>query len=132
MRLLYILPHPDDESFGPGPVINKYIEEGHEIHLLTLTKGGATKQRFRLNLSIEEMGEVRYKEMLDVEKLLKLTSMTVLDLADGGLKEMDPREIEKTVEDRILKIQPNVLLTINYRSQTGLAVWASYNTTKMQ
>ena len=98
MRLLYILPHPDDESFGPGPVINKYIEEGHEIHLLTLTKGGATKQRFRLNLSIEEMGEVRYKEMLDVEKVLRLTSMTVLDLADGGLKEMDPRELRKLLK----------------------------------
>ena len=108
MRLLYILPHPDDESFGPGPIINKYIREGHEVHLLTLTKGGATKQRFRLNLSIEEMGEVRYKEMLDVEKLLRLTSMTVLDLPDGGLKEMDPREIEKIVEEYILKIKPNI------------------------
>jgi N-acetylglucosamine malate deacetylase 2 len=111
MRLLYILPHPDDESFGPGPVINKYISEGHEVHLLTLTKGGATKQRFRLNLSIQEMGEVRYKEMLDVKNVLNLTSMTVLDLVDGGLKEMDPREIEKIISDHILKIKPNVLLT---------------------
>jgi len=111
MRLLYILPHPDDECFGPGPVISKYISEGHEVHLLTLTKGGATKQRFRLNLSIEEMGEVRYKEMLDVKNVLNLTSMTVLDLVDGGLKEMDPREIEKIISDPILKIKPHVLLT---------------------
>jgi len=111
MRLLYILPHPDDESFGPGPVINKYIDEGHEVHLLTLTKGGATKQRFRLNLNIEEMGEVRYKEMLDVENVLKLSSMTVLDLPDGGLKEIDPRKIEKIIEDHILKLKPNILLT---------------------
>jgi len=57
------------------------------------------------------MGTVRYKEMLDVEKLLNLTSMTVLDLPDSGLKEMDPREIEKIVENHILKIKPNVLLT---------------------
>jgi len=111
MRLLYILPHPDDESFGPGPVINKYLNEGHEVHLLTLTKGGATKQRFRLKLSVEQMGEVRYNEMLDVQKVLKLTSMTVLDLPDGGLKEMDPRQIEKTIEHYILKIKPNILIT---------------------
>ena len=111
MRLLYILPHPDDESFGPGPVIYKYIQGGHEVHLLTLTKGGATKQRFRLNLTIEEMGEVRYNEMLDVEKVLGLTSMTVLDLPDGGLKEMDPRDIEKIVEDYIIKIKPHIVLT---------------------
>jgi len=111
MRLLYILPHPDDESFGPGPVISKYISEGHEVHLLTLTKGGATRQRLRLNLSIEQMGEVRYKEMLEVKKVLKLTSMTVLDLVDSGLKEMDPREIEKIVYNHILKIKPHVILT---------------------
>lgn len=111
MCLLYILPHPDDESFGPGPVIYKYIQAGHEVHLLTLTKGGATKQRFRLNLTIDEMGELRYKEMLDVEKVLGLTSMTVLDLPDGDLKEMDPRDIEKIVEDYITKIKPHIVLT---------------------
>lgn len=111
MRLLYVLPHPDDESFGPGPVIHKYIQMGHEVFLLTLTKGGATKQRFRLNLSIEEMGEVRYKEMLDVEKTLGLTGMTVLDLPDSGLKDMDPRVIEKIIGEHIIKIKPHILLT---------------------
>lgn len=111
MRLLYILPHPDDESFGPGPVIHKYIRQEHEVFLLTLTKGGATKQRFRLNLSVEEMGEVRYKEMLNVEKTLGLNGMTVLDLPDSGLKDMDPREIEKIVENHIVKIKPHVLIT---------------------
>ena len=68
MKILYIYPHPDDESFGPGNVMHKQVREGHEVYLLTLTKGGATKMRFELNLSIEEMGEVRYKEMLCVEK----------------------------------------------------------------
>ena len=111
MRLLYILPHPDDESFGPGPVIHKAIREGHEVHLLTLTKGGATKQRFRLNLSIKEMGEIRYQEMLNVQRVLNLTSMTVLDLPDGGLKEMDPRELERIIEAYILKIKPQIILT---------------------
>jgi hypothetical protein len=36
------------------------------------------------NLTVEEMGEVRYKEMLTVEKTLHLSSMTVLDFPDGG------------------------------------------------
>ena len=42
--MLYIFPHPDDESFGPAAVIDKSIKSGDEVHLLTLTKGGATKQ----------------------------------------------------------------------------------------
>ncbi|PIT92498.1 MAG: hypothetical protein COU08_02200 [Candidatus Harrisonbacteria bacterium CG10_big_fil_rev_8_21_14_0_10_42_17] len=39
-KFLYIFPHPDDESFGPAQAIAKHIEEGDEVHLLTLTKGG--------------------------------------------------------------------------------------------
>ena len=89
MRILYIYPHPDDESFGPAHVMAKQRREGHEVYLLTLTKGGATKQRFKYNYSIEQMGEVRYQEMLNVAKVLDLTEMTVLDLPDSGLKEME-------------------------------------------
>lgn len=119
MKILYIYPHPDDESFGPAHVMHKQIREGHEVYLLTLTKGGATKKRFDLNLSIEEMGDVRYKELLCVEKTLKLSGMTVLDLPDSGLKEMDPREIEKVVEDHIHKIKPDVVATYAVHGISG-------------
>jgi LmbE family N-acetylglucosaminyl deacetylase len=63
------------------------------------------------NLTVEEMGEVRYKEMLTVEKTLHLSSMTVLDFPDGGLKEVDPREIEKVIRDHIQKLEANILIT---------------------
>ena len=63
MRILYIFPHPDDESFGPALAISKQKRNGDEVFLLTLTKGGATKQRHKYNYSIEEMGKVRKKEM---------------------------------------------------------------------
>src|SRR5688572_9818604 len=92
MTVLYVFPHPDDESFGPGPAIAKQRREGHAVHLLTLTRGGATKQRHRLGLSVEEMGEVREKELRCVADLLDLSSMVVLDMPDGGLKYRDPRE----------------------------------------
>lgn len=52
MRVLYIFPHPDDESFGPAPVIRQQIEKGHEVFLLTLRKGRATKVRHKLGLSV--------------------------------------------------------------------------------
>lgn len=119
MKILYIYPHPDDESFGPANVMHKQIREGHEVYLLTLTKGGATKKRFELKLSVEEMGEVRYKEMLCVEKALMLTGMTVLDLPDSGLKEMDPRDIEKVVEEHIHKIKPDVIATYAVHGISG-------------
>jgi LmbE family N-acetylglucosaminyl deacetylase len=111
MKILYIYPHPDDESFGPAHVMSKQRRQGHEVYLLTLTKGGATKQRHKFGYSVEKMGEVRYQEMLNVAKVLDLSGMTVLDLPDSGLKEMDPRDIESEIKAEIERIQPQVLVT---------------------
>jgi N-acetylglucosamine malate deacetylase 2 len=119
MRILYIYPHPDDESYGTAHVMHKQVRDGHEVHLLTLTKGGATKQRFKYNLSVEEMGEVRHKEMLCVEKVLSLTGMKVLDLPDSGLKEMDPREIEDVVKNFIIRLNPDVIVTYAVHGISG-------------
>jgi len=119
MTILYVFPHPDDESFGPAPVMHKMLREGHNVHLLTLTKGGATKQRHKFNYSVEEMGEVRHKEMLCVEKVLGLTSMTVLDLPDSGLKDMDPRTIENVVRHYIKQIKPEVIVSYPVHGISG-------------
>lgn len=119
MKLLYIFPHPDDESFGPAGAISQQVEQGHEVHLLTLTRGGATNVRLSLNLTIEEMGEVRYKEMLKVKEVLKLASMTVLDFPDSGLKELDPRVLENVVAEHIKSIQPAIVVTYPVHGGSG-------------
>ncbi len=119
MKILYIYPHPDDESYGPANVMHKQLREGHKVYLLTLTKGGATKQRFKFNYSIEEMGEVRYKEMLNVASTLGLTEMKVLDLPDSGLKEMDPREIENIIKNEIERIKPDVIASYAVHGISG-------------
>lgn len=117
--ILYVFPHPDDESYGPAASIDKSIKAGDEVHLLTLTKGEATSMRRRLNLTEEEMKEVRYKEMQNVEKTLNLTSMTVLDFPDGGLEELDPREIEQAIRDHIQKIKPDIIITYPVHGISG-------------
>ncbi|MCH8567785.1 MAG: PIG-L family deacetylase [Balneolales bacterium] len=117
--ILYIFPHPDDESFGPPAGIAQQISQGHEVYLLTLTKGGATKVRHDLGLSIEEMGEIRYQEMINVAEKLRLTGMTVLDLPDSGLKNMFPQIIEQTVEDHVLAIKPDILVTYAVHGISG-------------
>ncbi|NIM16508.1 MAG: PIG-L family deacetylase [Candidatus Aminicenantes bacterium] len=119
MKILYIYPHPDDESFGPARAMAKQRRQGHEVYLLTLTKGGATKQRFKYGYSIEEMGDVRFNEMQCVAKTLDLSGMTVLDLPDSGLKEMDPREIENVIMDEIERIQPHVVVTYPVHGISG-------------
>ena len=119
MTILYIFPHPDDESFGPAPAMHAQLRQGHNVYLLTLTKGEATKQRFRLGVSKDEMGEIRFNEMKCVEKTLGLSGMTVLDLPDGKLKQMDPREIEDAIEKEIKKIKPDLVITYAVHGVSG-------------
>ena len=119
MKYLYIFPHPDDESFGPAPAISKQKREGHQVYLLTLTRGGATKQRLKYNYTVEKMGEIRHKEMLKVAEVLNLDGMNVVNLPDSGLKEMDPREIENVVKDCIMLIQPEIIVTYPVHGISG-------------
>ena len=119
MKILYVFPHPDDESFGPASAMSYQIRSGHEVFLLTLTKGGATKERFKYDYTIEQMGQVRFAEMQDVAKVLGLSEMTVLDFPDSGLKEMDPRLIENAIAEHIEKIAPDVLVTYPVHGISG-------------
>ncbi|MCF8276201.1 MAG: PIG-L family deacetylase [Flavobacteriales bacterium] len=119
MRILYIFPHPDDESFGPVIAMHHQLERGDDVFLLTLTKGGATKKRFDLGLSVEEMGELRHKEMLDVEKTVGLSGMTVLDMPDSGLSEMDPRAIASEIKQEIERLKPEIIVTYAVHGISG-------------
>jgi LmbE family N-acetylglucosaminyl deacetylase len=119
MRILYVFPHPDDESFGPAAAMHQQLRLGQEVHLLTLTKGGATKERHKFNYSVEEMGEVRHKEMVEVEKTLNLTSFKILDLPDSGLKQLDPREIAQPIQAHIEQLRPDVVVSYPVHGISG-------------
>jgi LmbE family N-acetylglucosaminyl deacetylase len=119
MRYLYIFPHPDDECFGPAPGISRQKRQGHEVFLLTLTKGGATRVRHHYGYSIEEMGEVRQQEMQAVAATLGLDGLAVLDLPDSGLKELDPRQIERLCAEHIQRLQPDILVSYPVHGISG-------------
>ena len=118
MTLLYIFPHPDDESFGPAPAIARQVREGHDVHVLTLTKGGATKQRHKFDLSVEAMGERREEEMQCVADVLGI-KLTVLDFPDGGLAGLDPRDLEHIIERKIEAVLPDVVVTYAHHGISG-------------
>lgn len=116
---LYVFPHPDDECFGPVPGIVRQLRDGHDVHLLTLTRGEATSQRERLGYSKEEMAEARYREMQNVAATLDLTSLTVLDYPDGQLPELNPLILEKEVADHIHAREPDVVVTYPVHGISG-------------
>jgi N-acetylglucosamine malate deacetylase 2 len=119
MNILYVFPHPDDESFGPARAMAAQIREGHAVSLLTLTRGGATRERHKLGYTVDEMSAVRAAEMREVASVLGLTDLTVLDLPDSGLKEMDPRILETMIADQITHKEPQILVTYPVHGISG-------------
>lgn len=116
---LYIFPHPDDECFGPAPGIARQRREGHDVHLLTLTRGEATSQRNRLGYSKAEMAEARYQEMQDVATTLDLSSLTVLEYPDGQLAELNPLVLEDEIVDHLHAREPDVVVTYPVHGISG-------------
>lgn len=116
---LYVFPHPDDECFGPVPGIAQQRREGHEVHLLTLTRGEATSQRERLGYSKAEMAETRYQEMQNVAETLDLSSLTVLEYPDGQLAELNPLVLEDEVADHLHATEPEVVITYPVHGISG-------------
>lgn len=117
--LLYIFPHPDDESFGPGPGIARQRREGHDVHLLTLTRGEATSYRERFGYSKPEMARMRYRQMQQVTATLNLSSLTVLEYPDGRLSEVNPLVLEDEIVERIRTVAPDVLVTFPHHGISG-------------
>jgi len=117
--LLYIFPHPDDESFGPAPVLARQRRAGHDVHLLTLTRGEATSQRERLGYSKEQMAETRYREMQDVARVLDLSSLTVLEYPDGELAELNPLMLEDEIAAALHERAPDVVVTYPVHGISG-------------
>lgn len=117
--VLYVFPHPDDECFGPAPVLARQRRQGHEVHLVTLTRGEATSQRERLGYSKAEMAETRYQEMQDVEEVLGLTSLTVLEYPDGQLPEYNPLALEEEVAAHVHDKEPDVVVTYPVHGISG-------------
>ena len=116
---LYIFPHPDDECFGPVPGMVRQRREGHDVHLLTLTRGEATAQRKRLGLTKAEMAQTRSQEMQDVATTLDLTSLTVLEYPDGRLAEMSPLGLEAEVAEHLHATAPDVVVTYPVHGISG-------------
>ncbi len=119
MRILYVFPHPDDESFGPARGIAAQIRQGHQISLLTLTRGGATRIRHKLGYSVQKMGDVRAAEMRKMASILDLHDLTILDYADSELKEIDPRVLETAIAAHVASHRPEILVTYPVHGISG-------------
>jgi len=115
VKILAFFPHPDDEVTVSGTLM-KLIDDGHEVYLVTLTKGEAADVGGKYTRS--ELGKVRTAEMEHSADIIGAKELHVLDYPDGGLQDLGLPKIKDIALEWIDKIKPEVL--ISYDSKVGL------------
>lgn len=121
-RLLAVLAHPDDESFGPGGAFARYAAEGVEVHIAIATDGAAGSVAAGYEEAREKLAEVRAGELAAAVSVLGATLHT-LGYRDSGyindpanqhpdaLINADEREAIGRVVRLIREIRPQVIIT---------------------
>jgi LmbE family N-acetylglucosaminyl deacetylase len=124
-RLLFSLAHPDDESFGSGGTIARYVAEGAEVYYICATNGDVgTVSPERLN-GYSSIAELRIHELDQASAILGFKHVYKFGYKDSGMMNSEtskdptclwqaPREeVAKRVVEVIREIKPQVVVTFN-------------------
>jgi len=82
-RLLAVLAHPDDESFGPGGTFARYAAEGVDVHIAIATDGVAGSVAEGYEATLQDLVNVRARELDAAVKILGAT-LHKLGYRDSG------------------------------------------------
>ncbi|MCG6566468.1 PIG-L deacetylase family protein [Tessaracoccus sp. ZS01] len=107
-RVLAVIAHPDDESFGLGAVIDHYVSDGARVQVLCLTKGEASTLGANPELSAQ-----RELELSTACQALGVAAFELCDYPDGGLAAEDPAILAARVRMSVAEFHPDLLLTFD-------------------
>lgn len=84
-RILAVLAHPDDETFGIGGTLARYSHEGCDIYLICATRGeagGITQEGLGIHKTI---GELREAELHCAAEIIGIKEIAFLGFRDSGM-----------------------------------------------
>ena len=137
-RLLAVLAHPDDESFGTGGTLAFYAWCGAEVHLVCATGGEEGEMAAKYLEGYRSTAERRAAELAGAAQALGLTSVTMLGYRDSGMPgaaanhhpqalfAQPLEEVAARVTAEIRRIRPHVVVTFDpiggYRHPDHIAI----------
>jgi len=102
MRILVVAPHPDDEVLGCGGAIARHVDEGHEVHVVVVTRGIP-------DLFPPEQIEITRRELQSAHKVLGVSGVTFLDFPAPRLDMVPSHEIADSIAQVVRRFQPQVV-----------------------
>lgn len=124
-RLLFALAHPDDESFGSGGLISRYVAEGAEVYLICSTNGDVGTVAPEMLNGYKSVAELRLAELDCASAKLGFKQVFKLGYKDSGMMNSEtsrdptcswqaPREeLARRVVEVIRDVRPQVVITFN-------------------
>jgi LmbE family N-acetylglucosaminyl deacetylase len=120
-RLLLVVAHPDDESFGCGSLLAHAAMSSVQTTVCCATRGEAGDDRQGLARG-STLGEVRMRELRAAANVLGVGEVRVLGWADsdmagepalGSLAAASPAEIARAVTKIIEDCRPDIVVTLD-------------------
>lgn len=124
-RILVVLAHPDDETFGIGGTLAYYAARGVEVHLVCATRGEAGTVDKEFLDGYNSIAELREAELACAAKALGLASVSYLDYRDSGMAGTEDNhhrqalvnapldEVAERVVGHIRRLKPQVVVTFD-------------------
>ena len=118
MRLLVVVAHPDDESFGCGSVLAPAAALGDTTAVLCATRGEAGESR----VATDDLAALREAELRTAAGVLDVETVILLDHHDsdmdgepapGSLAAADPAAVAEQVRAVIDDWRPDVVVTLD-------------------
>ncbi|MCB9455684.1 MAG: PIG-L family deacetylase [Anaerolineaceae bacterium] len=124
-RLLLSLAHPDDESFGSGGLIARYVASGAEVSLICATNGDVGTVKPEMLNGYNSISELRLAELACASAKLGFKHVVRFGYRDSGMMGSEtsqhpaslwqaPQEaVTRRVVEVIRDLKPQVVLTFN-------------------
>ncbi len=116
-KVLFVFPHPDDETVTSGGLINKLsMSDDYEVHLVCLTKG--EKGNELIDLDENELAKVREKEFSKAVEILGVKNYELKDFGDGEI-ERNYQTVKKYIQDYIQNKSIDFVVTFERTGMYG-------------
>lgn len=124
-KILAVLAHPDDESFGLGGTLALYAKRGYETYYVCATRGEAGTVDPEFLNGFKDTAEMRTNELMRAAKELGLKEVHFLGYRDSGMPGMEANKhpdaqinhpvdvVAGKVVKHIREIKPDIVITFD-------------------
>jgi LmbE family N-acetylglucosaminyl deacetylase len=124
-KILAVLAHPDDESFGLGGTLALYAKRGYAVHLVCATRGESGTVDPEYLEGHESISALREVELRCAAQKLGLAGVDFLGYRDSGMpgtpENLHPNaqighsieEVAALIVQRIRSLKPDIVLTFD-------------------